>query len=128
MTHEVKVGQIYSFHPDPQEPAIIFTSYEKIARVAACDIAFEISEIEQGAVLLKCIKDNPGRFELGSEYVAAVSDIMHDGPDKSTYRLIWERESGVSAQYGVYCGKCGQFYPYAERKNDFRCWACRNGF
>lgn len=40
------------------------------------------------------------------------------------FRLIYD----PAADEGVYCGKCGRFFPYASWKSDFACWGCRNGY
>jgi hypothetical protein len=43
------------------------------------------------------------------------------------YELIdWMKEAEEVG--GARCGKCGEFFEYANRKRDFRCWSCRNGW
>lgn len=41
-------------------------------------------------------------------------------------RLEWV--DGAVIASGASCNKCGEYFEYAERVDNFRCWGCRNGW
>ncbi len=93
-----------------------------------CDCALEITKIEVTAafkiVTVMFLKDDGrGPYLTGDE--AHFTDDSFQTPH---FRFLWEPSGVIVKQYGVYCGKCGDYYPHTEKKMNFACWACRNGW
>ena len=50
-----------------------------------------------------------------------------------TYLAVWsirvsggvQEESTTSAEYGVSCRSCNDYFPHAERVEEFKCWNCK---
>lgn len=125
---DIKVGQLYSFHLDPNDPVPTLPSdASKETLLRMYDIVMEVTRID-GFVGVTAVKDRTGWFEAGHEYIAKREDVKSSG----NYRLIWDPVSKTTAvksvvEYGADCPGCKKHYPHAEKTADFKCWACRNG-
>ncbi len=126
---DIKIKQLYSYHKDPKDPLISFSEKRnRDALIISFGIIFEITKID-GFIGVTSLKDETGWFKIGAEYIAKHDDIINSG----NYRLIWDPSMEVTStesvtKYGIKCLRCNKYYPHAEKTNNFKCWACRNGF
>ena len=124
---KIKVGQLYSFHKDPNEPNITLDEADRKDRMRLCGIVFQVTTVD-GFIGVTPLKDRTGWFEIGQEYIAKERDVLNSG----NYRLIWDPDSKTDTSseidHGINCSKCNKYFPDAAKINDFKCWACRNGF
>lgn len=125
---DIKIGQLYSFHLDPNDPVPTLPSdASKEFLIRMYDIVMEVTRVDR-FIGVTPVKDRSGWFDAGQEYIAKKADVEKSGQ----YRLIWDpTNKTVQAQnkveYGTNCPGCKQYYPHAEKRADFMCWACRNG-
>ncbi len=76
------------------------------------------------SIKVKFLKeDNRGPYETGDE-----GDFTDDSFKTPHFRFLWEPTAVMVKRYGVYCGHCGDFYPYAEKQMSFKCWGCKHGW
>ena len=68
---------------------------------------------------LKVIRDEDGWLDTDTHTFS--EGVFETG---KRFRLIYD----PAQDSGVFCGQCGQFYPYANYRPDFACWGCRNGY
>jgi hypothetical protein len=124
---EIEVGQIYSFHMDPNESWLLLTSDETLEeRKAKFLTIMEVNYIGS-KVGVTVLKDKTGLFVDGERFKAKEQDIQGSGH----YRLIWVPKFGKTAkveEYGINCTKCKRYYPDAVVIDDFKCWGCENGY
>ena len=69
----------------------------------------------------KVIRDEIGFLEIATTHTFAEEVFKSE----ERFRLIYDPSTDKS---GIFCTRCGDFYPYAAWKPSFECWGCRSGF